>query len=193
MMDGMRTRDPERKRQQLLEAALAEFAERGIGGARVDSIAKRAGISAGLVYAYHDGKEGLFEAVHDAIVERTVAAVPLDADDLPEYAGRLYDAGLAHPDVMRFLAWYALERGDAHETRPAVAASMAEKTAAVRDAQRRGAVTDRLPAGEILALVLALANMWQRPGEDVRTLVPESQRRRTVVDAVRRLVAPDGA
>ena len=113
----MRTRDPEAKRRALLEAALAEFAETGVAGARVDRIAKRAGISAGLIYSFYENKDGLFEAVFDLIVEQTVAAVPINADDLGEYAGRLYDAGEAYPEVMRFVAWYQLERGGAAVTR----------------------------------------------------------------------------
>jgi AcrR family transcriptional regulator len=187
----MRTRDPERKRRQLLEGALAEFAEHGIGGARVDRIATRAGVSAGLVYSFYEGKEGLFEAVYDAIVEQVVSGIPLDTDDLPEYAGRLYDAGLEHPAVMRFVAWYTLERGDAEpNVRPSVTKSMTEKVTAIEDAQRRGVVTDQRSAAELLALVLAIANMWQRHGEDVRGLVQEPERRRVIVDAVRQLVTP---
>ncbi|MFJ5991714.1 TetR family transcriptional regulator [Lentzea sp. NPDC092896] len=187
----MRTRDPERKRQQLLEGALAEFAEHGIGGARVDRIATRAGVSAGLVYSFYENKEGLFEAVYDSIVEQTVTAIPIDADNLPEYAGGLYDAGLQHPEVMRFVAWYALERGDSGQAeRPSVAKSMAAKTAAIEDAQRRGVVTGDRSAAELLALVLTVANMWQRLGEDVRGLVAETERRRVVVDTVRQLVTP---
>jgi AcrR family transcriptional regulator len=185
----MRTRDPDTKRQLLLEAALAEFAEYGIAGARVDRIAKRAGVSAGLVYSFHEGKEGLFEAVYDAVVQQAVAGIPIDADDLPEYAGRLYDAGLEYPEVMRFMAWYALERGDAG-ARQVVAEAMAEKVAAIEDAQRRGVVSDRMDAERLLALVLAIANMWQRQGEDVRALAPEEARRSTIVEAVRLLVTP---
>jgi len=186
----MRTRDPELKRRLLLEAALTEFAEYGVAGARVDRIAGRAGVSPGLTYSFFDGKEGLFEAVYDAVVEQAVAGIPIDADDLPGYAGRLHDAGLDHPEVMRFVAWYALERGDGREVRPVVAASMADKVAAVEDAQQRGTVTDRMGAGELLALVLVVANMWQRQGEDVRSLVPAPERRRVVVESVRQLVTP---
>ncbi|MBT2415147.1 TetR family transcriptional regulator [Streptomyces sp. ISL-12] len=187
----MATRDPDRKRQQLMEAALAEFAEFGVAGARVDRLAKRAGISPGLVYSFAAGKEGLFEAVYEAIAEQTVNAVPLDADDLPEYAGRLHDAGQRHPQVMRFLTWYALESAE----RPAsdlVARSMRDKIAAVEAAQRRGSVRRDKPAAEILALVLTLANMWQHHTEDVNSLVPPAQRRTTITDAVRRLVTPPG-
>jgi AcrR family transcriptional regulator len=185
----MGTRDPETKRQRLLEAALAEFATFGVAGARVDRLAKRAGISAGLVYSFYENKDGLFEAVFDLIVELTVASVPIDADDLGEYAGRLHQAGMDRPDVLRFVAWYRLERGDAGK-RASTSAAMAEKAEAIADAQRRGVVTDRLTAGQILAAVLALANMWQQRDADFLDLVPQRQRRSTVVESVRRLTSP---
>ncbi|MDX2847852.1 hypothetical protein PV342_05005 [Streptomyces sp. PA03-3a] len=105
-------------------------------------------------------------------------------------AGRLHDAGLDHPQVTRFVTWYFLERGDGREVRPLVAASVADKVAAVQDAQRRGTVADRMGAGELLALVLVIATMWQRQGEDVRSLVPASERRRVVVESVRQLATP---
>jgi AcrR family transcriptional regulator len=185
----VRTRDPEAKRQQLFDAALAEFAEFGLAGARVDRTAKRAGISPGLVYSFYQGKDELFDAVFDQIVELTVSTVPIDADDLPEYAGRLHDAGTANPAAVRFLMWYHLERGEFAQ-RAAVAASMSEKIEAISQAQRRGTVTRARPAAHILVLVLALANMWHQPGEDVANLVPEPQRRAIVIDAVAALIAP---
>jgi AcrR family transcriptional regulator len=186
----MRTRDPEAKRRSLLEAALAEFADTGVSGARVDRIAKRAGISAGLIYSFYENKDGLFEAVFDLIVEQTVATVPIDADNLPEYAGRLYDATTAYPEVVRFVGWYQLERGASAGTRSSVTQAMREKVDAVADAQRRGVVSDRLSAGQTLALVLTLANMWVQQNEDFHDLVPAALRRSTVVEAVNQLVKP---
>lgn len=188
----MRTRDPETKRRLLVEAALTEFAAHGVAGARIDRLAKRAGISAGLVYSFYENKDGLFEAVFDLIVEQTLAAVPIDADDLGEYAGRLCDASTAHPDVLRFVAWYQLERGDPAARRASTTAAMTDKVAAIADAQARGVVTDRLAPGAILALVLALANMWQLREPEFLDLVDPDLRRATVVDAVRRLTAPAG-
>jgi AcrR family transcriptional regulator len=185
----MRTRDPETKRQQLFEAALVEFAEYGLAGARVDRLAKWAGISAGLVYSFYDGKENLFDAVFDQIVELTSATIPIDADHLPEYAGSLYDGGFEHPEVVRFMAWFQLERAQAAQ-RAAVAEAMQVKVAAITEAQRRGTVTSAMPAGLVLALVLGLASMWSRPSEDLRSLVPEKDRRQAVIDAVARLVRP---
>jgi AcrR family transcriptional regulator len=187
---GMRTRDPETKRRQLLEAALEEFAAYGVAGARVERLAKRAGISAGLVYSFYENKDGLFEAVYDLIVEMTVAEIPLDADDLGEYAARLYDGGMTHPDVLRFVAWYELERGESAGKRASVSAAMAQKVDAIADAQRRGVLTDRLTAGEILALVITLANMWQLQNDVFLDLAPRERHRATVVAAVRRLTSP---
>jgi AcrR family transcriptional regulator len=186
----MRTRDPETKRQQLLQAALEEFAAYGVAGARVDRLAKRAGISAGLVYSFHENKDGLFEAVFDQIVEQTVSAIPIDADDLGEYAGRLYDAGAAHPEVLRFVAWYQLERGDTAGRRASTSAAMADKVEAIADAQVRGKVTDGFTAGEVLALALSLANMWQLREPEFLDLAHPGRRREVIVDAVRRLTAP---
>ena len=184
----MGTRDPETKKLLLLDAALSEFATHGVAGARVDRLARTAGISPGLVYSFYAGKDELFDAVFDRIVELTVSAVPMDADRIPEYAAQLYDLGRQHPEVGRFLTWYRLERGD--DASPAAAASMAQKVVLIKDAQRRGTVTGDVPAAHLLALVLALANMWNGPGEDVLSLVPSSKRRRLVSDAVARLTEP---
>ncbi|MFJ4831956.1 TetR family transcriptional regulator [Streptomyces sp. NPDC088747] len=185
----MRTRDPEAKKKQLFEAALAEFAAFGLAGARVDRLAERAGISPGLVYSFYKGKAELYDALFEDIVELTVSSVPIDADHLPEYAGALHDIGTQHPDVVRFLAWYYLERGQGAQ-HASVAAAMAEKVSAIRDAQERGTVTGELSAERILALVLTLANMWQQAGEDVPALVPAASRREVVVQAVAKLVDP---
>jgi AcrR family transcriptional regulator len=184
----MRTRDPETRKQELLAAALAEFAERGIGGARIDSVASRAGVSAGHVYSFFAGKEELFQAVFDAIIDQVVSGIPIEANDLPGYAGQLMDAGDANPEVIRFMAWYQLETGQSTGARASVLDAMKHKVAAVSEAQERGLVSTRFDAGQTLALVIDIANMWQLKGQDYLDLVGASQRRATVVDAVRRLV-----
>ena len=129
---AVRTCDPEAKRQRLFEAALTEFATYGVAGARVDRLAKRAGISPGLVYSFYESKERLFDAVFERIVDLAVSTVPIDADHLPEYAARLYDAGLQHPEVARFMTWYHLERGEAAMP-DVVIASMGQKVATIKD------------------------------------------------------------
>lgn len=57
-----RRRNPVETRRALLDASIAEFAENGLAGARVDAIAKRAGVNKQLVYHYFGSKDELFTA-----------------------------------------------------------------------------------------------------------------------------------
>lgn len=59
----LRTRDAERTQLAILQAATDEFAQSGLGGARMDSIAARAGVNKRLIYYYFENKEALFLAV----------------------------------------------------------------------------------------------------------------------------------
>ncbi len=58
---------------QILDAALAEFAERGYGGASMAGAAARAGIAKGLIYHYFPGKSELFKAVVRSFVQPAFA------------------------------------------------------------------------------------------------------------------------
>src|ERR1051325_3493566 len=58
-----RLRDADRSQSTILAAARDEFAEHGLGGARVDRIAERAGLNKRLIYYYFADKETLFQAV----------------------------------------------------------------------------------------------------------------------------------
>ena len=57
-------------RQRILDAALGEFAEKGLAGARVDEIAARAGANKRMLYAHFGSKEELWLVV----LERAYAA-----------------------------------------------------------------------------------------------------------------------
>jgi AcrR family transcriptional regulator len=56
-------RRKEARPQELLEAALDVFAEKGFNAARVEEIAERAGVSKGTVYLYFDTKEAVFRSL----------------------------------------------------------------------------------------------------------------------------------
>jgi AcrR family transcriptional regulator len=58
-----RPRNADRSQRDILAAALQEFAEFGLGGARMDRIAERAGVNKRLIYYYFEHKESLFTAV----------------------------------------------------------------------------------------------------------------------------------
>ncbi|MEV6369096.1 TetR family transcriptional regulator [Micromonospora musae] len=184
-------RDAEDTRRRLLAAAADEFAQRGIAGARVDRIAAAAGANKALIYTYFGNKDQLFDAVFDALVVSTVAEVPIDPGDLPEYAGRLFDRNQTHPQALRLLLWHSLERGGMVALPEAVAASNADKAAAIAAAQRAGRLPDRYPPEELLLLVVALSMLGSAelaPTDGPQAL---SRRRQTVTDAVARLVAHD--
>lgn len=54
-------RDPDATRKRILAAAKAEFARKGLGGARVDDIASRAKANKRMLYHYFGNKEDLFQ------------------------------------------------------------------------------------------------------------------------------------
>ncbi len=58
-----RTERGRRTRRALLDAATAEFGERGFAGASIASITRRAGTALGSFYTWFDGKEAIFRAV----------------------------------------------------------------------------------------------------------------------------------
>lgn len=92
-------RRAEARPEEILEAALAEFTERGFEAARVEDIAKRAGISKGGVYLYFPSKIALLEALIEARVTplarlaQTIAAT--GAED-PMGALRMIAMAAAH-------------------------------------------------------------------------------------------------
>src|SRR4051812_455671 len=58
-----RQRDADRSQSTILAAARDEFAQHGLGGARMDRIAERAALNKRLIYYYFQDKETLFQAV----------------------------------------------------------------------------------------------------------------------------------
>jgi AcrR family transcriptional regulator len=67
-------KNPERTRANIIEVATAEFAERGLSGARVDRIAERTQTSKRMLYYYFGSKEGLYRAVLLSYYERLRSA-----------------------------------------------------------------------------------------------------------------------
>jgi len=66
---------------EITEAALAAFAENGYAATRVDDVAKRAGVSKGLLYLYFKTKEELFKAVIRSFVAPKVQELSVIVDE----------------------------------------------------------------------------------------------------------------
>ena len=112
------SRDPERTKARILAAATAEFARYGLGGARVDRIAARAGANKRMLYYYFRDKDNLFLAALEARYAHIRAAErALDLEHLEPRAAlrRLveftWDYFLAHPEFMTLLNSENLHKG----------------------------------------------------------------------------------
>lgn len=68
-------RRKEDRPQEITEAAFLAFAEKGYAATRVEEVARRAGVSKGLLYLYFKTKEELFKAVIKSVVIRRVDAL----------------------------------------------------------------------------------------------------------------------
>jgi TetR/AcrR family transcriptional regulator len=126
---------PEERPRQILSAALEVFGEHGLAAARLEDIAKRAGLSKGTIYLYFPNKEELFrEMVRDTVVsqiergEEAIHSMTGSAEDAliqlmrakwtfirsPQFAPlfRLIHAEIhSFPDLTRFYAEEVVARG----------------------------------------------------------------------------------
>lgn len=67
--------------QEILEAALAVFAEKGFAAAKMEEIAARARVSKGTIYLYFESKEMVFKAlVHEMLASRLAGMADLARD-----------------------------------------------------------------------------------------------------------------
>jgi TetR/AcrR family transcriptional regulator len=99
---------PEQSQAAILKAAINEFAEHGIAGARTDAIARAARVNKALLYYYFKDKEAIYQAVLDHVfsgLRDTV--VPMLEGDLParqkllKYVGAYFDYIAANPRFPR--------------------------------------------------------------------------------------------
>lgn len=110
--------EAEETRYNILEVATAEFADKGLSGARIDEIAERTNSSKRMIYYYYGGKEGLYRAV----LERAYTAVrEVDADNqrdhlsadvaLRDVVAATFDYHNQHPEFVRLVMNENILRG----------------------------------------------------------------------------------
>jgi AcrR family transcriptional regulator len=79
-----RALSPEARREAILAAALEEFTARGYEGARLDDVARRAGVAKGTIYLYFTDKQALFQDLVRSMVNPILGTLEqLPAIDLP--------------------------------------------------------------------------------------------------------------
>ena len=112
-------RDPVRTRASILSSATAEFARYGLGGARVDRIAERAGANKRMLYYYFGDKDGLFLAALEeryAHIRNAERALRLEHLDPRAAVRRLvaftWKYCLEHPEFLTLLNSANLHRAE---------------------------------------------------------------------------------
>ncbi|MCP3939180.1 MAG: TetR/AcrR family transcriptional regulator [Actinomycetia bacterium] len=153
-------------RQRLLEAAAAEFAAKGLEGARVDDISLAAGLAKGTIYNYFDSKLAVFGAVVEEWARRTGEARIVEPDDASIRDQLL---GFVRGDVAVIAEMEEFARAAVREVLtmpPDVVAGIlpawepidAELEAIVERAQGRGELRSDRPALELTRMFLTLVN-----------------------------------
>ncbi|MFB9837824.1 TetR/AcrR family transcriptional regulator [Actinoallomurus acaciae] len=149
----------EQRREQVLEAAIHEFAEHGFHATRTAAIARRAGISQPYIYALFPDKKALFLAALEAVRAqvRSAFAAAWRPAATPEGSlavlGRNYRQALANPDALR-----CQMQGHAASADPEIRSAVREGYMEVFDlvskltGADRGAVTRFMAYGNLLNL-----------------------------------------
>jgi len=102
--------NPEQTRVTILDAAEDEFAEHGFHGTRMVAIAKRAGVTHGLLHYYFDSKDRLYEEVVDRLFRRHLRLFEQLATEGTVVSAReavlqSFDLFWGHPNQVRIMLW----------------------------------------------------------------------------------------
>lgn len=113
-----RTNNPERTKAEILRAAIDEFGEKGLAGARIDRIAAETKTSKRMIYYYFGSKDGLYlaalEQSYSQVRDRERQLLLDDMD--PETALRclvtvMFDHHLGNEDYIRIVMSENINRG----------------------------------------------------------------------------------
>ena len=157
--DSLRTRNAVQTRARIVEAARAEFAAKGYAGARMESIARAAGVKKELIYHYFRGKEHIFDEIRGLQNHKDLQwdDDPVKGDAASMFARR-FDTMLTDVEWIRLITWEAALGIDTGL--PAEAGrkkSLRNGVAALRRAQSKGEFPDDLDPRLLQLAVFALA------------------------------------
>jgi AcrR family transcriptional regulator len=191
--------DTEGTKRKIVQAATAEFVHHGPDGTTVERIAKLAGVNKERVYNYFGGKAELFAVVlrdQLATAASDVQMTCATADDVAQFAGRLYDYHRQHPDLARLLQWEALTFRDEAPEEPLRREYYGQKTSVLAAGQAEGTITSTMSPDLLHFMLLSLAAYWAVMPQVARMITDASgdedgqhaRRRACVVEAARRMV-----
>jgi AcrR family transcriptional regulator len=111
-----RRRRKDERPEEILAAALEEFADKGYAATRLDDVARRAGVAKGTIYLYYEGKELLFQTVVRRAVapqldqlEHMVGSYPGSAESFLRGPFLTLQRNLVQSDIRRLLRVFLAE------------------------------------------------------------------------------------
>jgi AcrR family transcriptional regulator len=114
-----RKNNPEATQANILEVATAEFADKGLAGARIDLIAEATRTSKRMIYYYFGSKEGLYIAVLEHAyrsIREIESGLHLDelepVEALRSLVAHTVQYQLAHPEFIRLVMNENMHRGE---------------------------------------------------------------------------------
>lgn len=149
-------RDSERTRKRILDAAAKVVAAKGIDGASVSDIARRARVSKQLVHHHFRSKEGLFEEVQDVKLRAVYEWPESISDEAVDLFAERFRNRAKHLDDVRFLTWEAA-RGRAVPLHDARQRRISDYGLAIRVMQAEGKMPEELDPRLLQLAILALS------------------------------------
>jgi TetR/AcrR family transcriptional regulator len=153
-------------REAILQAARTEFAKAGFHGTKMRDIARRAGVSQGLLHHHFDGKEGLWSAVGEqasreflGYVSNAVAKETLDAESIPTAIRTYLQYWREHPDAFRINLWRLLD-GPTDERKSRSRSLNERAVPLIKRAQQSGFLRADVPTGLVLCAAGSLVQFW---------------------------------
>ena len=180
-------------REEILDAARAEFARYGLAGARIDRIAKNSNASKERLYAHFGDKQALFRHVVWTDAEEFFRSVEIQPDDVPSFVGDVFDLVQRQPEHLRMITWARLESLAMEPPESDTAPFHEHSLAAIREAQARGLVDQSWDPEDLLVMLFGLGFAWEHLPDAVASAtdaVVVQRRRSAAVEAARRLIVP---
>jgi TetR/AcrR family transcriptional regulator len=143
-------------------AALKEFAEKGLSGARVDQIAQEANVNIRMIYYFFGSKDGLLEAVLSEIFHRRKAQLAASYDSAADLLTSYFEGYAEDSQRVRLLQWEALQTplpaGLPKLTNFADRQDVVrQRIAAIADLQKRGIIPDQFDPKFLYLMFVALS------------------------------------
>lgn len=167
------------RKQQLVDAAMALFAERGYSATRIADICERAGVAKGLFYWYFPTKLDLFTELVRSMRQRLRRAQAEAMDPSADALTRIRQGTVASVVFMAehasYFAFVDVERTDpviADALRSGSSVYLDDVRALVEEAQRGGEIPNadpRLLALGVLGAVSSFSNAWRSGNVDLDT------------------------